>query len=95
MARAYALRSRSGRGPAIRVWGSLAGNLLLRAYDRGLRLHTAMLCRGFDGTLRPQRRLHWSWTDSWYVVGWCAFFALVRFGHCAGRLGRWTMEAFA
>lgn len=95
MARAYALRSRTKRGPSIRVWGSLAGNLLLRAYDRGQRLHTAMLCRGFDGTLRPARRLRWSWADTGFVVGWLAFFALVRFGHCAERLGRWTMEVFA
>jgi len=93
MARAHLLRSPSGRGPTIRVWTSLAGHLLLRAYDRGLRLHSAMLCRGFDGTLRPARTLRWSWADTLFVAGWCGFFALGRFGHLAERLGRWTLEA--
>jgi len=94
MARAHALRSCSGRGATVRVWGFLAGQLLLRAYDRGLRLHTAMLCRGFDGTLRPQRSFRWSWSDSCFIAGWCGFFFLARFGHCAERLGRWTIEVF-
>ena len=93
MARAHRLRSRPKRAAAIRVWASLAGHLLLRAYDRGRRLHTAMLCRGFDGTLRPRRSFRWSWADSCYLAGWSGFFALVRFSHCAERLGRWTMEA--
>ena len=94
MARAHALRSCSARPAGLRVWGSLAGHLLLRAYDRGLRLHTAMLCRGFDGTLPARRSFHWSWADTGFLAAWCGFFFLVRFGHCAERLGRWTMEVF-
>jgi cobalt/nickel transport system permease protein len=94
MARAHALRSCSGRAAGIRVWSSLAGHLLLRTYDRGLRLHAAMLCRGFDGTLRPARTLRWSWTDTCFLAGWCGFFILVRFGGCAERLGGWVVEAF-
>ena len=94
MTRAYALRSRSRRGATIRVWSSLAGHLLLRAYDRGLRLHAAMRCRGFDGTLPPPRAFRWSLADSCFVVGWLAFFGLVRFGHCTERLGGWVLEVF-
>lgn len=94
MTRAHALRSRSHRPAPIRVWSSLAGNLLLRAYDRGLRLHRAMLCRGFDGALPPPRALRWRWADTCFVAGWAAFFALARFGHLAARLGGWITETF-
>ncbi len=92
MVRAHALRSRTGRPAALRVWGSLAGHLLLRAHDRGARLHAAMLARGFDGSLRPLRALSWSRADGAFLAGSLAFFALVRFGHLAERLGRLTLE---
>jgi cobalt/nickel transport system permease protein len=34
-----------------RLYGNLAGNLFVRAYDRGERIHAAMMSRGFDGRL--------------------------------------------
>jgi cobalt/nickel transport system permease protein len=40
-----------GRLRRIGLYGNLAGNLFVRAYDRGERIHAAMLSRGFDGTL--------------------------------------------
>jgi cobalt/nickel transport system permease protein len=39
-----------------RLYGNLAGNLFVRAYDRGSRIHDAMLSRGFDGTLPTTER---------------------------------------
>jgi len=93
MARAHELRSRSGRGAVIRVWGSLAGHLFLRAYDRGLRVHAAMLVRGFAGTMRPLRVFRWSLVDSCFVIGCGVFLVLVRFGNVAERIGRLTLEA--
>ena len=54
-----------------------------------------MLVRGFDGALRPIRRLRWSWADSGFVLGWLGFFALARFGHLAERLGRLTLEGLS
>ena len=33
------------------LYGNLAGSMLIRAYDRGERIHAAMLSRGFTGTL--------------------------------------------
>jgi len=95
MVRAHRLRAPDSRWPAIRVWTSLAGHLLLRAFDRGARLHAAMLSRGFDGFLRTGRSIRWRWTDTLFVSCWCGFFALVRFGHLAERLGRWTLEALS
>ena len=50
--RARALRSFGLRGTDMRTFGHLIGGLLLRTLDRGQRIHQAMLCRGFDGTIR-------------------------------------------
>ncbi|HOX04907.1 MAG TPA: cobalt ECF transporter T component CbiQ [Planctomycetota bacterium] len=86
--RAHALRSASGRPATVRVWGSLAGHLLLRAHDRGLRVHAAMLSRGFDGSMPALRPLRWGRADSVFLAACLAFFALARFGHLAENLGR-------
>ena len=50
-----ARRSRSFRGRGGLGWGllgGLVGVLFLRAFERGERVHAAMLARGWDGTLR-------------------------------------------
>ncbi|MEO0108323.1 MAG: cobalt ECF transporter T component CbiQ [candidate division WOR-3 bacterium] len=88
---AYELRSRRTRGMPIRIWGSLAGLLLLRAYDRGRRVHTAMLSRGFDGTMRSLSSRRWSWADTGFLLGSLSFLALVRFAAPAELLGRWLL----
>ena len=46
MVRAWSLRAVSARKMSPKVFGSLVGQLLLRALDRAQRLHMAMLCRG-------------------------------------------------
>jgi cobalt/nickel transport system permease protein len=55
--RARELRSFQGRGLEMRTFGHLIGGLLLRTLDRAQRIHLAMLCRGFDGTIRTRRPL--------------------------------------
>lgn len=50
-------RAVASRGPSVTgrrlvsLYGNLAGNLFIRAYERGERVHAAMLSRGYDGTL--------------------------------------------
>lgn len=58
-----AMASRAPGLPRLRqltVYGHLAGTMFVRAYERGERIHAAMLARGFDGTLpvrgRPRMR---------------------------------------
>lgn len=87
MSRAHALRALAGRGISIRVWGSLTGHLLLRAYARGQRIHSAMLCRGFTGDMPMLRALRFRFVDVLFVVGWLSFFALARFGDLPQRIG--------
>ncbi|TLM72673.1 MAG: cobalt ECF transporter T component CbiQ, partial [Actinobacteria bacterium] len=54
----------ASRAPGLRGWrlvrllGNLAGNLFVRAYERGERVHAAMLSRGYDGTLPSAEPLH-------------------------------------
>ena len=80
---------RGGTGsPALAVYGSLAGHLLLRAFERAERIHRAMLARGFDGELRTLRTLAWTSGDTLFVAGWCAFFALARSVDLPQLLGR-------
>lgn len=62
-----ALASRSPALPRLRrfaVYGNLAGNLFVRAYDRGERIHAAMLSRGFDGTMPAAEPLAFSPADA-------------------------------
>jgi cobalt/nickel transport system permease protein len=94
MVRAHSLRSVGPARTTIRVWASLAGHLLLRAYDRGQRVHAAMLARGFDGTPRSLRASRWSLADTAFVLGCGLFLALVRFGHPVDRLGSWFLGVF-
>ncbi len=86
---ATAREARGGRGsPALAVYGSLAGHLLLRAYERAERIHRAMLARGFDGEIRSLRALRWTARDTLFVAGWVAFFALARVFYLPLVLGR-------
>jgi cobalt/nickel transport system permease protein len=67
---------------------------LLRAYDRGQRIHSAMRCRGFSGEMPVLRVLRFTLADVLFVLGWLAFFALARLGDLPQRIGeqllRWT-----
>lgn len=40
-----------GRRRTVRILGNLAGNLFIRSYERGERVHAAMLARGYSGRL--------------------------------------------
>lgn len=52
MRKAVASRGFATRGwRLVQLYGNLAGNLFIRSYERGERVHAAMLSRGYDGTL--------------------------------------------
>jgi cobalt/nickel transport system permease protein len=78
MLRARSLRSFHGRGMGLKVTGSMAGQLLLRTFDRAQRIHQAMLCRGFDGEIRMLRPLHIGRSEVLFTLAWSAFFLLLR-----------------
>jgi cobalt/nickel transport system permease protein len=76
--RAHALRSPERPRPTLTTARSLLGELLLRTLGRAERVHAAMLCRGFDGTLAEPRRASWRPQDIVFLIGWCAYFGVVR-----------------
>jgi cobalt/nickel transport system permease protein len=79
MANARSLRSFDGRGKGIKVFGYMLGHLLLRTVDRAQRIHLAMLCRGFDGEIRVNHRLHAGRKEVIFTLTWSAFFIVMRF----------------
>jgi cobalt/nickel transport system permease protein len=93
MVRARSLRSFQGKGLSMRVFGSMAGHLLLRTMDRAQRIHQAMLCRGFDGNLRPFHPLKVRAWEVLFLLGWSAFFLLMRFYNVPRFLGT-LMQGF-
>lgn len=59
-------------------FASLASQVLVRAWDRARRVHVAMLSRGFDGRFPERRNLAWRDSDTAFLLGWAAFFAVAR-----------------
>ena len=72
----------------MRVFGSMAGHLLLRTMDRAQRVHLAMLSRGFDGTIRPFHPLRVRGWEVLFLLGWSTIFVLMRFYNVPRFIGR-------
>ncbi|MCL6263190.1 cobalt ECF transporter T component CbiQ [Craterilacuibacter sp. RT1T] len=87
--RAYRLRApNTGHTLPVRAYRLLLQGVLSRALERALRVHQAMLARGFDGTLHIAARSSWQWRDSAFVLFWPAYALLVRLTDIPLALGR-------
>jgi len=83
----YLLRSgRPGRGIAPKVWGSLAGGLLIRTFSRARKIYDSMLCRGFTGEIRFLRPVKMSADSLFYLAGWTLFIVCARFVNIPARM---------
>jgi cobalt/nickel transport system permease protein len=49
--------------------GNMIGTLFIRSYERGERVYTAMVSRGFDGHSRTLGRLHFNRLDACFITG--------------------------
>lgn len=78
MLRAYKLRSPKQKGINIRVWGSFAGQLVLRTFDRAQHVYQAMCTRGFTGEYNTGEYIKIKGRDVIYLTAWLLFFAVVR-----------------
>lgn len=85
--RARELRSHGSKGQGIRSYASLVGTLLLRTWQRGERIHLAMLARGFDGEFRTATERGLGRSDALFLIGWTALFAALRIFDLSGMLG--------
>jgi cobalt/nickel transport system permease protein len=63
MFQARTLRSFQKRAMSIKTFSYIIGQMLLRTIDRAQRIHLAMLCRGFDGTIRIRQSLKITTSD--------------------------------
>ncbi|MDQ1256537.1 MAG: cobalt/nickel transport system permease protein [Candidatus Hydrogenedentes bacterium] len=94
MVKAWTLRSVGRRKMPLRVFGSLAGQLLLRSLDRAQRVHMAMLSRGFDGEFRPIRPMRFGAADLLFVTVWTSYFVVARLYNLPHWLGQAVMGTF-
>lgn len=56
-----------------RVLGGMIGSLFLRSYERSERIYAAMLCRGFDGTIRAIRAEELALADFVVCLGFVTY----------------------
>lgn len=76
---AYALRAPNQKGIHFKVWGSLAGQLLLRSIDRASAVYESMLLRGYEGDYRYLRENHTiRLGDIIYLLFWLGIIVLFR-----------------
>lgn len=78
MLRAYGLRSPGQKGIQRSAWGSFAGQLILRTYDRAQRVYQAMCVRGFRGEYHTGKEVRFKSADFVYILVWILFFAAAR-----------------
>jgi len=95
MMMAYSLRAPGQKGIAIKVWGSFAGQLLLRTFDRAQRVYQSMLLRGFDGEFHMGELPK---TDKWknfaFISIWSLFFILARIYNIPELIGIFIQGGF-
>jgi cobalt/nickel transport system permease protein len=76
-----------GRPLSMRIFGSLAGHLLLRSFDRAERIYRAMRARGFDGEFRAAAAGRLRWGEVAAAAACCALLILLRRVNVVERLG--------
>ncbi|HOY09921.1 MAG TPA: cobalt ECF transporter T component CbiQ [Candidatus Omnitrophota bacterium] len=86
MERARTLRS-SHAGVRLKVFCSMAGQLLLRTFDRAERIYSAMSCRGFNGNIRTIKTIRVRWGDIGFMAGWGLLFVVFRVYNIPVKLG--------
>jgi len=76
---AYSLRAPGHKGVHLKVYGSLAGQLLLRTFSKAERVYIAMKLRGFDGEYPNTKNLSLKINDLIYIFLWCSFLIFARY----------------
>ena len=84
---AYSMRAPLQKGNHYKVWGSLAGQLLLRTYDRAQRIYVGMRLRGFEGEYNTGQTPAVHARDLTFLAGWFIFFIAARILNITGLFG--------
>lgn len=61
----------------MRTIGNMVGTLFIRSYERGERVYSAMVARGFDGNVRTLNHLHLRPSDISFVTACCMTLAAI------------------
>lgn len=85
--RARELRSCGKKGLGIVSFGSLAGHMLLRTWQRAERIHTAMQARGFVGSFHTHRQSSFAAPELRFVLGWSLLLVSLRAFDISGTIG--------
>lgn len=75
---AYSLRAPGQKGIHIKVWGSLAGGLLLRSMDRASALYESMILRGYHGEFCYNRERKVRKKDVLYLLVWIGIVVAIK-----------------
>lgn len=87
VSRARELRSCGKKGMGMSAFGSLAGNLLLRTWQRAERIHMAMISRGFSGEFHTKQVSGFGIYETLFLLCWGLFFIFARFCNLSQMLG--------
>ncbi len=87
MVRAYSLRAPGQKGIHHDSWGSFLGQLLLRTFERAERVYESMILRGFSGEYGIGMNKKAGYRDFAFLMGWSAFFVIVRIYDIPALLG--------
>lgn len=77
--RAYELRAPGQKGIHFKVWGSLAGQMLLRSMDRASEVYESMCLRGYQGNFTYERSMDFHRKDVLYFIIVIAILGILRF----------------
>lgn len=80
-----------GKPLGLAGFGTLAGHLLIRTWQRAERVYMAMLARGFTGSFPAPRSQSFRSRDGLFVAACLGLFAALRFGDLPARLGLWAL----
>ncbi|MDE6851147.1 MAG: energy-coupling factor transporter transmembrane protein EcfT, partial [Lachnospiraceae bacterium] len=79
MLQAYRLRAPGQAGIAVRAWGSFAGRLLLRTFDRAEQISESMRLRGFQGEYLHWETVRASWSDWVFLCLFAGMMVIFRY----------------
>lgn len=88
MYRAYSLRAPGQKGIQKSAWGSFAGQLILRTFDRAERIYVSMNLRGFEGEYNTGYNAKIRAKDFIFFSGWSLFFIIARIINIPQLLGK-------
>ncbi len=90
--RARKMRSFGEKGPSIKLFVRLLGNLFLRTMDRAERVYWAMCNRGFEGEIRTLKRPRFGSRDVVFLCTSVVLFMLFRFNNISELIGILTLR---